>query len=101
MGLFKKKKAKSGGGREDYKKKPNKCWTCAKHNTVACPYGVDTYCISCDAFVLVGFGDYSKISDVWNIQPNIPACPNCGSCYIRSAGYSNRLECRSCGKIFT
>jgi ribosomal protein S27AE len=34
------------------------------------------------------------------LTPGSKECPECGSHFIRSAGYGDRLECQNCGKVF-
>ena len=35
------------------------------------------------------------------LTPGNKECPKCGSRFIRSAGYGDRLECQKCGHIFS
>jgi len=80
----------------------NKCWTCTNYNTTACPYGKNTYCVACNAYIMIGFeGRIAPVVRPYRYTPNMPSCPRCSSSAVRSAGYGDRFECAACGKVFT
>ena len=35
------------------------------------------------------------------LKPGTKSCPDCGSHYIRPAGYKDRSECQDCGNVFS
>jgi len=87
-----------GKKKKEKEKSKNLCLICAKRNTVACPYGDNRTCISCDGWVLIGFGNYSSSSS--DFISNLPSCPRCGVKEFWPA-YGTRKKCRHCGSIFT
>lgn len=82
-------------------KRLNKCITCAKRNTIACPYGNNQYCVACSDYVLNGFGNYYPTSRTF--QRQVIRCPNCESeeNQVIYGGDHPRHQCNSCGKVFT
>ena len=82
-----------------------RCDTCAKLESVACPYYPPTAnnqkCIACDSYVLIGFGTYYRpgLSGDAPVYSTL-SCPVCGSTE-KELAYSNRFQCKNCRKIYT